>query len=212
MSANRTQSFLSILQWVNCPVVYLNARNLRQWQHPEHPFHPAFDFLSATHKSDYLRGYLMHHYGGGYTDIKPTHKDWSPFFSALRATDKLALGYTEIGPEGVAPVGGELEQQLRAEYRRLVGLCAFIFRRRSVLTAQWYAATAALLDAKLDLLRQNPATHPQEFQGVRFDDGSVSAYPVAWTELLGNIFHPLVWRHRDSILHADIAPRFENYR
>lgn len=110
MSSNRTQSFLSIMQWLNCPVIYLNPRNIRQWQHPEHPFHPAFDYLSATHKADYLRCYLMHHYGGGYTDIKPTQKDWSGFFSSMRGADKLALGYTEIGPHGVAPVGGPLEE------------------------------------------------------------------------------------------------------
>lgn len=33
--------------------------------------HPGFDFLTANHKSDYLRSLFMNHEGGVYTDVKP---------------------------------------------------------------------------------------------------------------------------------------------
>ena len=37
---------------------------------PEHPLHPAYEYLSETHKADYMRTYCMNFYGGGYADIK----------------------------------------------------------------------------------------------------------------------------------------------
>jgi hypothetical protein len=212
MSQIRFRCFLSIIQATNCPVAYLHGRNMATWQHPEHPFHPAFQYLSATHKADYLRCYLMHHYGGGYTDIKLTRKDWSVFFTALRSTQKLALGYTEIGPEGVAAIGGEVEEMLKREYQHLIGLGAYIFRRGTELTHEWYEQVNRLLDAKLPLLAKNPAQHPRDVAGALFEDGSRSAYPLQWSELLGNILHPTIYKYKDNILHADIAPDFTNYR
>ena len=29
-----------------------------------------FDYLAANHKSDYLRAYMLYHYGGAYHDVK----------------------------------------------------------------------------------------------------------------------------------------------
>ena len=34
------------------------------------PLHPAYEHLSAVHRSDYLRAYLALHWGGGYCDLK----------------------------------------------------------------------------------------------------------------------------------------------
>ncbi len=212
MSTDRIQALFSIFNHVHCPVAYLNSASYRTWQLDDAPFHPAFEYLSETHKSDYLRVYLMHHHGGGYTDIKHTQRSWRPHFEALIRSDKWCLGYTEIGPKGVAPVGGALQDELAAHHDQLIGLCAFIFRKQTPLTQAWMDQTHALLDAKHDSLRQHPARHPQDRQGASFSDGSVSPYPLQWTELLGNIFHPLIYRFRDQVLHADIAPSFSQYR
>lgn len=213
MSAQRMQALLSIQFNTGCPVVCLTAANLGEWQHPDQPFHPAFDFLSATHKADYLRCYLMHHYGGGYTDIKHTQRPWRPFFERLQShPGQDGLGYTEIGPNGVAPVPPPMGDALRANYLKLIGLCAFVFRRQSPFTYQWFSQTQHLLDAKLDALRANPARHPQDQMNAPFTDGTLSPYPLAWTELLGNVFHPLVLQMCARILHDEIAPAFSNYR
>jgi len=45
-----------------------------------------------------------------------------------------------------------------------------------------------------------------------FTDDSVSQYPFPWTSVGGDIFHPLAYRYHQDILHADLAPSFENYR
>ncbi|MFG6466224.1 hypothetical protein [Roseateles sp. BYS87W] len=213
MSGQRVQALLSIQVQIGCPVMLLTPATIADWQHPEHPFHPAFPFLSSVHQADYLRVYLMHHYGGGYTDIKHTSRAWAPFFARLRANPGHdLLGYTEIGPQGVAPVPPPIGDLLRANYQHLVGLCAFVGRRYSPFTTAWMAQTHALLDAKLAALQASPAQHPQDQTGVQLPDGRISTYPLAWTELLGNVFHPLVLALRDRVLHDEIAPSFTHYR
>ncbi|HEX4598326.1 MAG TPA: hypothetical protein VH278_11105 [Burkholderiaceae bacterium] len=212
MSTNRLYSLLTILANTRCPTVFLNGDSCRKWELDEAPFHPAFELLSATHKADYLRAYLMYHHGGGYTDLKSTSKNWDPHFQSLNASDKWCLGYTEIGPHGVAPVAGALGDTLRSNYRDLIGCCAFIFKRKTPLARDWLARVDHVLSEKLELLQRNPAKHPQDRLGARFDDGRISEYPFAWTELLGDIFHPLIFEYRDFVLHADIAPSFQDYR
>lgn len=63
---------------------------------PEHPIHPAYFLLTSIQKSDYVRFYMMHLYGGGYTDAKHTHFSWRPFFERLeKDPDHDAYGYGE---------------------------------------------------------------------------------------------------------------------
>jgi hypothetical protein len=47
------------------------------------------------HKNDFLKVYFMHHYGGGYTDVKHIHASWKPFFDQLYFSNKYAIGYPE---------------------------------------------------------------------------------------------------------------------
>jgi hypothetical protein len=55
-------------------------------------------------KVDYSRGYFMHFYGGGYSDIKHIHYDWLPYFEKLYngAEDMYAIGYHELFPHDIA--------------------------------------------------------------------------------------------------------------
>jgi hypothetical protein len=212
ISQNRLSSLFSVFVNTGCSVCFITEKHLRNWQIPGAPFHPAFEFLSETHKADYLRVYLMHFYGGGYTDIKPTHHDWTSSFAKLIESDMLGLGYTEIGPQGVAPVGGDLEVLLKNNFFRLIGLCAFIFKPMTVFTSEWLHQTNDLLDKKLLLLEKNRAQFPQDCLGARLPNGYLSEYPLKWTELLGDIFHPLIYKYRDFVIHDNIAPSFSNYR
>ncbi|MBB6250370.1 hypothetical protein [Nitrospirillum iridis] len=211
MSDDRLRALWTIFRNTGCAVAFVNRDTLADWVKPDFPLHPAWPHLSATHKADYLRCYLMHHYGGGYTDIKATTKKWVPFFQQLAQSDALALGYQEL-PNGVAPITGELGDLLRASHADLIGLCAFIFRKGTPLTSSWLARTDALLDEKLDELRRHPAIHPLDRKGILLPDGTPSPYPLKWTELLGDIFHPLVYEFRERILQAPIAPSFASYR
>lgn len=211
MSENRLRSLWTIIKTTGCPVAFITKDTIAEWVIPEYPLHPAFPYLSSTHKADYLRCYLMHHFGGGYTDIKLTTKHWQPFFEQLAESDKLALGYVEL-PHGIPHVQGELGDQLRQSHAELIGLCAFIFKKQSDLTKAWLDKTHALLDNKLEALQQHPAQHPLDQTGIVLPHGETSQYPLRWAELLGEIFHPLIFEYRHQLLQAPIEPIFGGYR
>ncbi len=212
MSADREAALLSLIRNTGCANVHLTRETLAYWVHPEFPFHPAFPYLSAVHQCDYLRCYVLHVYGGGYADVKHTAKNWNPLFALLEHSPAQGLGYTEVGPHGIAQVGGALEEEMKANFSSIVGVCAMIFKPRSTFTTAWFGQLNALLDAHLPQLMQHPARHPQDRLGASFTDGSVSQYPLAWTAVGGDLFHPLAWQHSADILHADIAPSFTSYR
>ena len=212
MSENRLMALWTLFRNAGCPIAFITRETVSQWIKPEYPLHPAYEYLSSTHKADYLRCYLMHHYGGGYTDIKQTHANWHPFFEALEQQPaKLALGYHEIA-NGIPHVSGEEGNRIRQAHHELIGLCAFIFRRNSSLTQEWLARTEQLLDQKLEALKQHPAQHPLDQTGVILPDGNASLYPLRWAEMLGEIFHPLIYRERAALTHAAIEPIFAGYR
>lgn len=212
MSPQRSECLLSIYAQTACPVMFLSPGNIPHWELASHPFHEGYRYLSATQKADYLRCYVMHHFGGGHTDIKQTSRPWTGFFQALRdAPDHVCLGYTEIGPHGVAPVGGPLEAEMRENFARLIGNCAYVFKRKTEFTYEWMIRTHAMLDANLEALRLHPAQHPQDHLGVTLPDGTTSQYPLPWMAFC-NVFHTVAYRFADRILHADIAPRFVDYR
>lgn len=211
MSVQRIQALWSIYNNTGCPVALVTPHRLSDWVMPSAPLHPGYALLSETHRADYLRCYLMHHYGGGYSDIKHSSASWHPFFTALQRSNAIALGYTEI-PNGMPHLAGELGQRIQREFFRVIGLCAFIFRRKTSITTAWYQQMTDLLDRRLDELCAHPAQHPQDQFGVELPNGQFSRYPFRWAELLGEIFHPLVYEHRDQLLHAAIAPQFFGYR
>jgi len=212
MSEQREKALVSMVMNSGCSISFLTQGTLGTWAHPEFPIHPLFPLLSAVHQCDYLRCYVLHVYGGGYADIKHTSKSWVPFFELLDASPAFGVGYTEIGAHGVATVGGPLEAEMKANYEKLVGLCAMVFKARTELTEVWFQETNAVINRKADALLKNPARHPQDRLGAQFTDGSLSAYPFEWTEVGGNVFHPIAYRYADRILHADMAPSFTNYR
>jgi len=153
----------------------------------------------------------MHHFGGGYTDLKLTQNSWIPFFENIRCSSNVALGYQEI-PGGIPHVSGPLGDEIRANYKSVIGLCSFIFKRNTPLTRKWYDETHLVLDAKLEELRANSAKHPQDQFGAVFEDGVISKYPLRWAQILGEIFHPIIYENRSVIIQDNIAPIFHSYR
>ncbi len=218
MPVNKAAALLSILNNVNVPVQLLHDDNFRNWEIPEHSFHPAFEFLTDTHKSDYLRAYLMYHYGGGYTDIKFTFSDWSGCFHTLGESNKHFLGYRETAPNGVClnlveKLNPSIVEQLRSIYQVFPGTSAFIFKQGTPFARDLLEAMHSILDAKFDDLRCHPGRFPQEFKGSLLEDKTISRYPLDWVELLGDNFHALAFfSHLDNILYGEIKPSVKFYR
>jgi hypothetical protein len=212
LTPNRINALFTIFSNTQCPVAFLNLNSLRRWEVAEEPFHPAFEFLSATHKSDYLRIYLMYHFGGGYTDIKITAKSWSGFFERLKNSSAFGIGYTEIGPGGVAAKNTPEGMMLRTQYQHIIGCCAFIFKRKTEFTHELLRRQHQLMDEMLPSLKAFPARHPMDRLGLEFPDTKeISRYPLPWS-FFGETFHPLVFEFKDHILHDDMLPVLHSYR
>jgi len=83
MNPSRAKSFELLVANIGVPVCLINKENVASFIYEKHPLHPAFKYLSAVHQSDYLRAYFLHHYGGGWHDIKATlmnfEKVWDHF-------------------------------------------------------------------------------------------------------------------------------------
>jgi hypothetical protein len=136
----------------------------------------------------------MHHYGGGYTDIKRTSRDWTVLFDALEASDAHGLGYPEIV---VANIGHPLEQELQRNMDKLIGTGAFIFKRRTPFTQDWIADVHKFLDGCLPFFQRS------------------ATYPVGYDAMMGDVLHPLLYRKYldGSILrYSEIMPSFSDYR
>lgn len=116
------------------PVVLVTAGNLRQLV-PD--LHPAYPHLSLPHRADYLRAYLLHHYGGIYLDADTI---------VLRSLAGL-FGYLDQGFDAVGYDG--------AEWFEYIGVSDIgPVRPQTDLTKTWYWALVRRLDERLPELVQ----------------------------------------------------------
>lgn len=207
MSENRKQCFDSICQHASVPVKLITTNNLQDYILPEHPLHPAFPYLSFVHKADYLRGYFMHFYGGGYCDIKAINGSWVESFEKLNNSDKYIIGYQELNEECSAYVDVVeplLQKDVKKRWPLLVGNCAYICRPQTKFTDEWFTEQNKRLDYYYEELKKHPATDPM---------GQENGYPIPWQRILGAIFHPLCLKYRDKIIQDKrIMPSFKDYR
>lgn len=213
LTENREKSITSIKR--NCGVEFklITPTNLSEYEQSDHPFHPAFQYLSAVHKADYLRTYFMHFYGGGYTDIKPHTQSWRPLFKLLNCDPSaIALGYPENKPKDIAytkhftPFLGnkrKINRHIERNYKELIGNCAYIFKPRTSFTELWLTECERRLSLSLSDLKRNP--------GNLY--GNNPGYPLPWNSILGQIFHPLCLAFKEQIMTAEtIRPICTNYR
>ena len=100
----RILQFHHIIDHVDVIHRHLNLDNIYKINVSDHPIHPQImlPYLSGIHKADYMRSYVMYHYGGAYADIKPTTiTTWKPFFDDFKNTTWI-YGAREGARGGVA--------------------------------------------------------------------------------------------------------------
>ena len=202
MSDNRLANLKQLREKSGCSVQLITPYNLPEYILPSEPIHAAYEYLSATHKADYLRTYFMNFYGGGYSDIKQTSGSWISAFLELydNEGEYWICGYKETSAAdiGYKPV---------AEFwNELIGNGAYICKPQTDLTKDWYQEMLDLLDKKLPQLRKYPAKHPQDASETG------SGYPLGWNELLGRIFHRICYNYKNFILSMLPIPVMTNYR
>lgn len=196
MSANRKRCFEQMQAMAGVPVVLISPNNLKDYILPDHPLHPAYEYLSYVHRSDYLRCYFMNFYGGGYSDIKEMQCSWKPMFDKLDASDAYLIGYKENEIDHVAIWGQEdqnLKQDLYTYWRLLRGNGGYICRSYTKFTDEWFAEVNKRLDDFLPLLKEHPSQiDPYTNTGT--------GYPITWTEICGSVFHPLCLKYSERLL------------
>ena len=198
MSSHRRDRLNQLIHTTECKVILVTKQNLHEYILPDTPLHPAYDYLSETHKADYLRTYFMHFHGGGYCDIKDTMGSWRKAFEELRQSTHWICGYPEIQ-------GGVAYPPNCDKWQDLIGNCAYICKPKSPLTTEWYNEMIALLDAKLPNLKLHPSRHPT-------DCAEQSSYPIEWNEMLGRIFHKVSYKYKEYILNSLPMVSFHNYK
>ena len=161
--------------------------------------HEGFQYLSAVHKSDYLRCYFMHFFGGGYIDIKPPGAGWNKAFDKLETTDSYYAVSQHIGKHGyfsmpdgwqhVVPSVRAAYKKYKINYLKIMDQRALICKPKTPFTAEWYNSLQTKMDTYLAVLKENPAWHARDRRGGGF------GYPIEWAELLSDIFFPACCNH-----------------
>ena len=199
MSQARKECLENLKEVSECKVILVGPENLKEYLQPEHPLHESYEYLSETHKADYLRTYFMNFLGGGYSDIKRTTGSWKKSFDDLKNSDKWLCGYKEIA-------GGVAYKPLHDKHEELIGNGAYICKKDTPLTNEWYNDMIALLDSKLSDLKLYPAKSPQD----KYESGS--GYPIGWNEMLGRIFHKVCYKYKDKLMNTLPISIFKDYR
>ena len=195
---------LESLKNTGLEVILITPDNLNKYI--KEPLHEGYEYLSETHKADYLRTYFMHFHGGGYADIKEINDNWKPFVKLLEDNKNiLVVGYKEV-PNGPAVLDDnkELSENMKKEYFKLIGNGAYICKPNTEITKEWYNTMIKKMDSKLNDLKKYPARNPQEVYSKEYP------YPLKWTELLGNIFHPIIFKYTDKVDKTLPPPIFNN--
>lgn len=212
LTANRKTSLEILKKYSSVDVKLITPSNLEDYILEDYPLHEAYKHLSLVHRSDYLRCYFMYHYGGGYTDIKANYNSWKNSFALLNDNnDKFVIGYPEVRKEDIGYIKSfvdknnakKINKDMKKNYYLMIGNCSYIFKPKSLFAKLWYNELHLRLDENLDLLKKNSGNVLGDNEG----------YPLPWTSILGQIFHPLCLNFHDKlILDENLRPILTDYR
>jgi hypothetical protein len=236
MSQNRQNSLDNLRQVTECEIIFINKNNLKNYILPDYPLHEGFHYLSEIQKGDYLKCYFMHHYGGGYSDIKKTLGSWIEFFNLLNSNENLyAIGYGEKDSGHVAKLenctlnpkksqycldystnkdGTEWSsEQIVQNWNFLIGNGAFICKKNTPFTNDWWNGLNEKMDGYLEKLKQFPSKWERDARGhINPITNEISNYPISWAVINGNIFHPLCLKYKNNIQRNLHYPIVTNYQ
>lgn len=201
MNSNRFLSFNLLIQNIGVPVFLVDKSNLYTLEVKGYPFHKAFKYLSSVHQSDYIRAYLLHHYGGGWHDIKATESNFAHVWDEFIKSDTYIVGRPEI-MKGAARVFNE-GKWIPDYYEDLISVTSWVGKPYTPLSEKLINKFDSYLEENYEVLKKYPAKHPREraLKGKTFFirtleklknkyTGRQNNYPIPWT-LFGNLFHPL---------------------
>lgn len=201
MTHNRLGCMFNLRTQTEATITLVTADNLHTYLIAGEPLHEAYQYLSETHRCDYLRIYFMHFYGGGYTDIKSPRRSWQEAFKQMSDDPtKIINGYHEKGEWCVA------YPPVKDKWPILCGNGSYILRPKTALTYAWYRAMLAKMDEHVAALRLNPSSRYEDCKELG------TGYPLEWNEMLGRIFHRVLSEFEGYILYTTPKPYGGWYR
>ena len=203
MSFRRIHCINELKRQTGCFIQLVDVNNLPDYLVEGHPLHPAYPYLSETHKCDYLRTYFMTHYGGGYSDIKIPNGSWVAAFESLENDPEVWVnGYHESNSDAIA------FRPASHLWEKLPGNGAYVIRANTDFVKAWFAKQEQTLDKHYEALKANPSTQPDCC--IEYVPGT--KYPLHWNEILGRIFHEEAAKITERIRFNIPLPDFDFYR
>jgi len=203
MSENRTRAFESLVSNINVPVVLIDRENYKSFEVPGNPFHKGFLYLSATHKSDYMRVYMLYHYGGGYHDIKYRNTGWEQEWEKddwILDDNVWMYGRTEFYSQWIGVKPGEPD--IRKFHNSLISMNYIISKKKTPYLKELLEKIHQLLDEKLDKLVKYPGYESGYYNDRLYDPVPEHSYPFRWSEIGAEIHHALMLKYKDHIKHG----------
>lgn len=201
MSNQRHNAFLHMHTALNVPIVHITEHNLAKYT--LWPVHPAVQYLSGIHKSDYFRIYFLLHIGGGYFDIKHPTETWDKYFSLFEDPDVWVVGVPE---EKIGMAKSPNVNYNESNYKKCITNSCFISRKNNPIMREIHDMQHMVLDSHLEKLKTNPP--PSDRYCFNHENG----YPLRWAELLGELTSQVVPKYFDKHVKAVIQkPDVTNY-
>lgn len=210
MTGNRLLSFQTLQQNIGVPICLVTPENLDNFLLSASPLPTSYAQLSIVHRSDYIRAYLLHHYGGAWHDIKATEVDYSSMWDLFADPNIWIIGRKE-SRKGAAQTYTPEGLFVPNAYESLIAVPSWIGRPQTALSRELLAGITALIDNKAELLTRFPSIHPRDkyiphrnllhkaLIWVKHKyAGRQVGYPLEWT-VFGNIFHVVLLKHLSHI-------------
>tara|TARA_B100001057_G_scaffold69305_2_gene63089 strand:+ start:602 stop:1375 length:774 start_codon:yes stop_codon:yes gene_type:complete len=235
MTANRKEGIKIMKEKTGVEICVITIDNLNNFILKDNPLHPSYKYLSRVHKADYLRCYFMHHYGGGYADIKRQTDSWEKYFNIINDNPNIwKIGLGGFNPSsnafGIAypeEYNSIQRKKLQNYHSKMVGVGFMICRPRTPYTTEWYNLLHQRLDNYSTELKKHPAVfsreafdrEPSKYWGDEKDPElkklpcptKKTKYPISWNRILGQIVYPLQVKYINHIKQGLPMPDWDNY-
>jgi len=203
ISDNRLAALNSLINNIGIPYILITDNNYQSFVLNNYPLHEAWNYLSGVHKADYLRCYLLHHYGGGYHDIKYRDKGWNNQWNSFSDKNVWIKSRKEKQKGWVAyDVDNPDTKWLQNHYKELGTMSWCICKPNTSYTTELIDKIHYKLDFHLINLKKNPSAiqsgyyHKNPFKKI---DDIENNYPIRWLEILGELYHPLMYKYKQHL-------------
>ena len=200
MSKNRFECFKTLVENIGVPVILITSNNYSLSIKETYPIHKSFNLLSGVHKSDYMRAYLLHHYGGGYHDIKHRKESWQDCWGDWLYDDNIWIfGRREIDKNAIG-YPPNCNSIILYNYNKLVTMGWVICKPHTKYTSKLLHKIEDILDQKYPELVAHPGYNSAGYYHENpFQLAEENIYPLRWLEIMGEISHPLMLEFTDHI-------------